>query len=69
MARLAVFASGRGTNFVALADAVRKTRHVIELLLCDVAGAPVLERAVELGVATFPISYAGEKREAVEKKI
>jgi phosphoribosylglycinamide formyltransferase-1 len=69
MARLAVFASGRGSNFVALAEALKTTPHTIEFLLCDVAGAPVLERARELGVAAFPISYAGEKRETVEKKI
>jgi len=69
MARLAVFASGRGSNFVALAHAVKKTPHVIEFLLCDVAGAPVLDRARELGVPAVPISYAGEKRQAVEKKI
>jgi phosphoribosylglycinamide formyltransferase 1 len=69
MARLAVFASGKGTNFVALARAIKPTRHLIEFLLCDVAGAPVLDRAKELGVPTFPISYGGEKRESVEKKI
>jgi phosphoribosylglycinamide formyltransferase-1 len=69
MARLAVFASGTGSNFVAIAQAVRPTRHTVEFLLCDVAKAPVLDRAKELGVPTFPISYAGEKRESVEKKI
>ncbi len=69
MARLAVFASGRGSNFVAIANAIRQTRHGIEFVLCDVAGAPVLDRAKELGVPTFAISYAGEKRESVEKKI
>jgi len=70
VARLAVFASGRGTNFVAIADALSAAgRHVIEFLLCDVAGAPALERARERGIPTFPVSYAGQAREAVEKKI
>ena len=69
MARLAVFASGRGSNFVAIANALKETRHVLEFLLCDVKGAPVLERAEELGVPTVPVSYGGEKRENVEKKI
>jgi phosphoribosylglycinamide formyltransferase 1 len=69
MARLAVFASGRGSNFVAIANAIRQTRHGIEFVLCDVAGAPVLDRAGELGVPAFSISYAGQKRESVEKKI
>lgn len=70
MARLAVFASGKGTNFVAIANALRvESRHAIEFLLCDVAGAPVLERAREMGVPTVPVSYAKVLRETVEKKI
>jgi phosphoribosylglycinamide formyltransferase-1 len=70
VARLAVFASGRGSNLVAIADALRAAgRHGIEFLLCDVEGAPVLERARERGIPTFPVSYAGQSREAVEKKV
>jgi phosphoribosylglycinamide formyltransferase 1 len=70
MARLAVFASGRGSNFLAIAAALKSAhRHSIELLLCDVEGAPVLQRARELKVPTFPVSYKGLPREAVEKKI
>ena len=70
MARLAVFASGTGSNFVALAAAVKAAhRHAIEFLLCDVEGAPVLERAKELGVPTVLVSYEGLTREAVEKKM
>ena len=70
MARLAVFASGRGSNFVAIAAALKGAgRHAIEFLLCDVEGAAVLGRARELGIPTFPIDYAGLAREAVEKKI
>jgi len=70
MARLAVFASGRGTNFVAIAGALAMAkRHAIEFLLCDVKGAPVLDRAQELGVPAVPVSYKGMTREAVEKKI
>lgn len=70
MARMAVFASGRGSNFVAIAKALRSAgRHGIEFLLCDMEGAPVLDRAKELGIPTFPVSYKGMAREAVEKKI
>jgi len=70
MARLAVFASGTGSNFVAIAKALQAShRHKIELLLCNVEGAPVLQRAEELGVPTFPVSYEGQTREAVEKKV
>lgn len=70
MARLAVFASGRGTNFVAIAGALAMAkRHAIEFVLCDVKGAPVLDRAQELGIPVVPVSYQGVTREAVEKKI
>jgi phosphoribosylglycinamide formyltransferase-1 len=70
MARLSVFASGRGSNFIAIAAALKAAgRHAIEFLLCDVEGAPVLDRARELGIPTVPIDYTGLTREAVEKKI
>ena len=70
MARLAVFASGTGSNFVALTEALRKgKRHTIEFLLCDVPTAPVLARAEELKVPTFLVDYSEGPREALEKKI
>ena len=70
MARLAVFASGTGSNFVAIAAAVKAAhRHGIEFLLCDVAGAKVLDRAAELGVPTMVMTYGSQPRQAVEKKV
>ena len=53
--RIAVFASGQGTNFQALVDAVRdqKLDVIIELLVCDKPSAPVVERAQRAGVDTF----------------
>jgi phosphoribosylglycinamide formyltransferase-1 len=69
MARLAVFASGRGSNFVAIAEALSKTRHSIDCLVCDVATAPVLTRAEERGIHAVPVSYLGQARESVEKKV
>jgi phosphoribosylglycinamide formyltransferase-1 len=71
MARLAVFASGTGSNFVAVETALRAAhRHSIEFLLCDVPGAPVLERAAERKVPTVLMTYGkGEPRQAVEKKM
>ena len=58
MKTLAVFASGTGTNFVAIAKAC--ATGVIDarvaLLVCDKPGAPVLDRARELGVETFAFS-------------
>ena len=70
MARLAVFASGTGSNFVALAAALKGAhRHVLELVLCDVPGAAVLDRAKELSVPTVLMSYDRLSRQAVEKKM
>src|SRR4029077_10889515 len=54
-ARLAVFASGAGSNFAALARAA--ARHElggdIVVLLCDQPCAPVLERAKRLGIESL----------------
>lgn len=70
MARLAVFASGTGSNFGAIAQGLGDAkRHAIELLVCDVEGAHVLDRAREAGVPTFLVKYKGTTREAVEKKL
>ncbi|GFN33281.1 phosphoribosylglycinamide formyltransferase [Paenibacillus xylaniclasticus] len=70
--RVAVFASGQGTNFQALADAVRdqKLDVTIELLVCDRPSAPVVERAKLAGVDAFvfkPKDYPS--REAYETEI
>jgi folate-dependent phosphoribosylglycinamide formyltransferase PurN len=50
--RLAVLASGEGSNFEALALASQRGRlgGPVVLLLCDVPGAQVLARAWQLGV-------------------
>jgi len=71
MARVAVFASGTGSNFVAIAAALKAAhRHHLELLLCDVPGAAVMDRAKELEVPAVLMPYdRGQPREAVEKKM
>lgn len=63
MKRLAVFASGSGTNYEAIAAACADGRIDAEvvLLVCDKPGAYVLERAARFGTPTFvfsPKSYA-----------
>jgi phosphoribosylglycinamide formyltransferase-1 len=70
VASLAVFASGRGSNFVALAGRLRGApRHRIAVLVCDVAGAPVLERARELGVPARHVTYRGRGRAEAEAEM
>jgi len=65
MKNLAVFASGTGTNFSAIAKACASGELAarVAVLVCDKPGAPVIERAKELGVETFvftPKAYASK---------
>lgn len=55
MKRLAVFASGTGSNFQALVGAAASNdlQAEIALLVCDNLNAPVLEKAKQVGVPVF----------------
>ncbi|WP_174733563.1 phosphoribosylglycinamide formyltransferase [Mesobacillus harenae] len=55
MKKIAVFASGNGSNFQAIADAVRQGRlkAQISLLVCDKPQAYVLERALQAEIPSF----------------
>ena len=52
MMNIAVFASGRGSNFAAIAAAIKRGKLFarLALLVCDKPGAPVLKKASRLGV-------------------
>ncbi|WP_018758446.1 phosphoribosylglycinamide formyltransferase [Paenibacillus terrigena] len=70
--RMAVFATGNGSNFQALVDAIQEGQlhATMELLVCDRPTAKVVERAEQAGVDTFlfhPKQYAN--REAYEMEI
>ena len=70
--KIAVFASGSGSNFQALTEAVRQTGIPAEvaLLVCDKPAARVVQRAEALGVQTFlfrPKDYPS--REDYEQEI
>ena len=69
MANLAVFASGNGSNFQAIAEEVKKTDHSVEFLLCNRKAAYAFERANNLGIKTYYVSYKDKTREEVEKRI
>ena len=65
MHHLAVFASGTGTNFVAIAKACASgvIPAEVAVMVCDRPGAAVIDRAREMGVETFvfsPKDYAGK---------
>lgn len=68
-AKIAVFASGSGSNYEAIVEACRDGRidGDVVLLVCDKPGAKVLERAKRYGTESFaftPKDY--ESREAYE---
>ena len=70
--RIAVFASGNGSNFQALADAAREGRlgADIRLLVCDRPDAFVVQRAEAAGIPAYvfrPRDYPS--RETYEKEI
>ncbi|GED60240.1 phosphoribosylglycinamide formyltransferase [Brevibacillus formosus] len=71
--KLAIFASGSGSNFEAIVQAVQDGRLAgveVALLVCDKPGAKVLERAERLGIDAFvfqPKEYADKA--AFEREI
>jgi len=70
--KIAVFASGRGSNFQALADAAKEDKldADIGLLVCDRPAAPVVARAAAAGVEAFVFSPRDyPSREAYEAEI
>lgn len=70
--KIGILISGRGSNMLALADAVvegRITNAEIAVVISDHADAPGLTRAAERGVATLAIEREGRKREEHEREI
>lgn len=69
---IAIFASGNGSNFQAIADAVKKRRIKanLGLLVCDKPGAYVLERAKKLKINAFLVERKDfQSKEDYEKAI
>lgn len=67
MKRLGILLSGRGSNFLAIASAIREQRlrgAKIAVVLSNVEDAPGLAAAHELGLPAFCIPSAGRKRVA-----
>ena len=58
---MVIFASGRGSNAVALHEAVEAgiIHAQVKALVCDIPGAPVMDRAKEWGV---PVILADRKQ-------
>ena len=70
--RIGILISGRGSNMLALADAVDEGRipnAEIALVVSDHANAAGLERATERGLRTIVIERAGRSREEHDRAI
>jgi len=70
--KLGILISGRGSNMVALVEAVRGGRvpgAEVALVLSDKAGAAGLARAAEFGVETVVVERRGRRREEHEREI
>jgi phosphoribosylglycinamide formyltransferase 1 len=64
--RLGILLSGRGSNFLAIAESIRggRLRGVeIAVVISNVADAPGLKAAQEMGYATAALVSKGQKRE------
>ena len=65
MKRLGILLSGRGSNFLAIAKAIREHRlegAEIAVVLSNIEDAPGLAAAREMNLAAFAIPSAGRKR-------
>ena len=69
MARLAVFTSGNGSNFQAIAERILKTKHTIPCMICDRKKAYSLERAKNLGITSYYVPYFERSKESAEEDI
>jgi phosphoribosylglycinamide formyltransferase-1 len=72
MKKIAVFASGKGSNFSAIMRQIERGRLACScaLLVCDTPGAPVLEKAERAGVPVFLLTREScASREEFERRI
>src|SRR5881296_1246019 len=71
--KVGVLASGRGTDFQSLVDARKRGDLDVDLavLVCNVPGAPVLDRAKAANVSAVVIDHRpfGKDREAFEREV
>jgi phosphoribosylglycinamide formyltransferase-1 len=69
--RIGILISGRGSNMVAVLDAIRESRLDAEaaVVISNVESAPGLAKARERGVETVVISHKGRTREEHDREI
>lgn len=71
MNRLGVLLSGRGSNFLAIHEAIERGEVPAEIavVITNIEGAPGVARAEEFGLRTLTIPHKGMKRRAHEELV
>jgi phosphoribosylglycinamide formyltransferase-1 len=69
MANLAVFTSGNGSNFQAIAERLIKTGHNVSCMICDRRNAFSFDRAKNLGIKSYYVSYFNKSKQKAENEI
>jgi phosphoribosylglycinamide formyltransferase-1 len=72
MKRLGILLSGRGSNFIAIADAIKSRRLVgaeIAIVISNVADAPGMAAAQKLGLKTAVVDSRGRSREEHDAEV
>ena len=70
MSKIAVFASGNGSNFQSIVESSKEYDYNVDILVCNQANAFVIERANSLGIETYIFNHKDYKdRSIYEKKI
>ena len=69
--KIGILISGRGSNMVALLDAIRDGRLDAEaaLVISNIESAEGLRKAAERGVETLVISHKGRSREEHDREM
>jgi|ERR1051325_10130797 phosphoribosylglycinamide formyltransferase-1 len=71
-ARIAILISGRGSNMIALVEAVRSRaipKAEVAIVISDQPGAAGLEKARERGIATLVVERRGRTREEHDREV
>ncbi len=69
MANLAILASGGGSNFQALSVAIKDSEHTVKCLICDRKAAYAIERAKNLGIKVYYVTYFKRDKKEAESEI
>lgn len=69
MAQLAILASGGGSNFQAISEALYSSKHSVCCLICDRKAAYVIKRAKQLNIKVYYVSYFKREKLEAEQEI